>query len=186
MSLKLTADTGKDVGWAESKTFIRQHQSAFPTYWAWLAKVENAYMSGYPLCTRDGWYIWTQNPSILSVKNFPIQGNGASIMRSAIALAHDAGLKILCPLHDAIYIEHNENDEEAKRTLAECMDKAVTQVLGDRIKIRGDEKTITSSDVWVEKKGKAMYESLKQYIADDFLMFDEKSDRAHKSAKRRK
>lgn len=172
LAVKLTADTKREISQIEAKELISLHKQSFSTYWEWLSKIENIYQSLIPICTRDGWYLFLDNPSMPSVKNMPVQGNGAAIMRCAIRRAHDAGLRVLCPLHDAIYIEHDEGDEDAPRLLQECMDAAVEDILGKSIYIRGDSKTLNSSDVWIEKKGKAMYDSLREYIMDDFLIFD--------------
>ena len=45
------------------------------------------------------------NNNSRSVGNCPVQGTGASILRKGIQLCQDAGLKVIFPLHDALYIE---------------------------------------------------------------------------------
>ena len=171
LALKLTADTKREISQIEAKTQIRFHKQVFPQYWEWLTKVENIYQSRIPICTRDGWYLFCDNPSIPSVTNCPVQGNGAAILRRGIFHCHNAGLEVIAPLHDAIYVEHNEKQtKEIRECLSACMDKAVEDILRGAVQIRGDEKTLTSRDVWVEKKGKAIYESLKEFISDETAM----------------
>lgn len=53
----------------------------------------------------DGWYMFGDNDNDRSVANVPIQGEGSCILRKAVALCQDAGLKVIFPLHDALYVE---------------------------------------------------------------------------------
>jgi hypothetical protein len=174
LARKVSADTNREVPVEEAKYLIGTHQQAFPEYWQWLSKIESIYQSGYPLATPDGWYLWCDNPNLLSVRNFPVQGTSASIMRESVDLMHDEDLDVLWPLHDAIAVEHWVWETDAVvEVMRRCMDAGVEKILGSIVKIRTDPKTIKYSDVWVEKKGQKMYDALKEYVFDDFALLDE-------------
>lgn len=84
-------------------------------------------------------------------------------MREAVRLAHERGLRILCPLHDAIYgICRVEEDHE--RILGECMDEAVRLVVGDKLTIRRDLAVHEHGEPWVEEKGAKYLELLGKYL----------------------
>lgn len=40
-----------------------------------------------------------------SVRNFPLQANGAEILRLAILRMHDMGVNVMEPVHDAVMLE---------------------------------------------------------------------------------
>lgn len=79
-----------------------------------------------------GWTMWTDNDNFRSVCNIPIQGLGASIMRKAVKLAYDRGLEVIFTLHDALYIEFDENDWGAMDTLHDCMKEAFIHYFDDK------------------------------------------------------
>ena len=55
--------------------------------------------------TVFGWkYHVTLNPKVRSIRNFPMQANGAEIMRLAVCLGVENGITICCPVHDAVLI----------------------------------------------------------------------------------
>ena len=53
----------------------------------------------------DGFYMFGDNDNERSVVNVNSQGYGSCILRKAIQLCQDDGLKVIMPLHDALYCE---------------------------------------------------------------------------------
>jgi hypothetical protein len=130
-----------------------------------LNRIDNLYGGGTPLRTRDGWVLFTDNPHKLSVRNFPIQGNAASIGRESVCLAWEAGLPVMSPLHDCDYCEFPVADaEEMTRLLLSKMDEAVETILGTTVKIRVDAKQHRRGELWVEGKAKKTIEALSPYL----------------------
>lgn len=167
LSAKLSADTQSLVTFNEAMHLRNQHRHAFRRYWEWLTeiKIRHEDREQHPLFTPDKWVLYYDPVQpITSALNFPTQATSASIMRLAIRKAHQAGLSVLAPLHDAIYIEHDESDTTAPETLSKAMHEAVSEVLFGKIVIRQDAKTIRSEDLWVEPKGKKMLGLLLKYI----------------------
>ncbi len=166
LSAKLSADTQSLVTFNEAMHLRNQHRYAFRRYWEWLTeiKLQHEDHGQHPLHTSDKWVLYrdSQQP-ITSVLNFPTQATSAAILRLAIRKAHRAGLCVLAPLHDAIYIEHDEGDATAPETLSTAMHEAVSEVLPGLV-IRQDAKTLTSEDIWVEPKGRKMLGLLLKYI----------------------
>jgi len=164
LSIKLTADCGRIITEAEAKKLISLHKKTYPRYWVWLDNQEYEYKRNKYLMLKDGWALLPDNDNGLSVKNFPVQGTGAVIMRRAVYLAHRKGLRLLAPLHDAIYAIYNEVTEaDHPRLLSECMQQAVVDVLGD-VEIRQDIDIHDHDHTWVEEKGKKYYDLLNKYL----------------------
>jgi len=165
LSRKLTHDTGRLVDEDEAREMLNYHQDAFPVYWNWLNVLETQYyLRKRPLATRDMWVLWRDNPSALSTTNFPVQGNAAAILRLAVILTVKKMVTTLASLHDAIYIMHKTNDTEPVELTKTAMQEAVRTTLRGKIDIRIDVKSHASHEVWVEKKGEAMYQKFRPYL----------------------
>jgi len=124
LARKLTQDTGRLVEKDEAKELISKFYEAFPDYEAWIEHNEMVYSNQDYLKLADGWYMWGDNDNRRSVGNMPIQGMGACILRKAVQLCQDAGLKVIIPLHDALYIEYESGDLSKLDKFHECMREA--------------------------------------------------------------
>lgn len=117
----LTQELGRDVSEDEADTLIDSFYDTYLRYADWKEEVLDSYqIKGY-LKLPCGWYVWGKNQNDRSVKNFPLQGFGSSIMRKAVALAQDAGLQVPFTLHDAVYIEYDSFDYKAIDVLRQAM-----------------------------------------------------------------
>lgn len=105
LSNKLTADTGIEHTEEEAQELIDTFEDLFPVFTEWKKQVLRDYEDGFAIKTLDGFVMWCDNSNPRSVTNVPIQGAGASIMRKAVDLAVEKGVRIIFTLHDAIYIE---------------------------------------------------------------------------------
>lgn len=125
LSRKLTDDTGKDVSVEQAQDLIDKFESAYPDYTKWIEDIRYTYYY-HSKCIKlaDGWMMFGDNDNKRSVSNVPIQGMGSCIIRKAIKYAQDAGLDVLYPLHDALYIEYDSFDWTAIEKLQESMYKA--------------------------------------------------------------
>jgi DNA polymerase I-like protein with 3'-5' exonuclease and polymerase domains len=163
LSEKLTQDVGRSVPEEEARELIELHQRVFPRFWTWADECLLRYRREGALETKDGWVLFGDNPSALSVRNFLIQATGASIMRLAIILAAEADLDIVSPLHDAVYVVHDDSEHETVEKLKTCMSQAVSAFVD--IDIRLDSTTFSWESPWVEAKGRADYQRFVKYLS---------------------
>ena len=55
--------------------------------------------------TVFGWHVQVgDDPNPRSLRNFPMQANGAEMLRIACCLATERGIKVVAPVHDAVLI----------------------------------------------------------------------------------
>jgi hypothetical protein len=134
LSAKLTNDTGRKWSEDEAQEMIDAFYEAYPD-WAEGNKdiIKEYYNQGF-LKLPDGWYLWGDNDNERSVGNFPIQGRGAAILRKAERLCYERGIKVILPLHDALYIEHDYGDWAAIDTLRECMVEAFCSIFPNKLR----------------------------------------------------
>jgi DNA polymerase-1 len=88
-----------------ARDLLRAHQETYRAFWRWSDGAADHAMSKSSLHTIFGWTIHIgveSNPR--SLRNFPMQGNGAEMLRLACCLATERGIEVCAPVHDAVLI----------------------------------------------------------------------------------
>lgn len=127
LSQKLTSDTGVAVTFEKARELIDKFYKAYPTYSEYLDKFMHFYREKKHQHLVDNWLIFGDNPRPTSVRNFPIQGNAAVIMREAVRLCHVENIDVVFTLHDALYVEISEDQID---NFKHCMKQAFINILG--------------------------------------------------------
>lgn len=110
LATKLTTDTGVFHDKKQAQELINKFHKAYPVYSDWIDSIKFDYSKRRYHKGLDGWTAFGDNDNGRSVSNHPIQKMGGSILRKAIQLSQDARLKVIMPLHDALYIEYDSSD----------------------------------------------------------------------------
>jgi len=85
---------------------LRAHKESYPVYWKWVSALSHHCRAAGYIETVFGWRKYVnESDSDTALQNFPCQANGAEMLRLACTMAHQAGLKIIAPVHDAILLE---------------------------------------------------------------------------------
>lgn len=88
-----------------ARDLLRAHQETYRAFWRWSDAAVDHAMSKSSLHTVFGWTIHIgaeSNPR--SLRNFPMQGNGAEMLRLACCLATERNIEVCAPVHDAVLI----------------------------------------------------------------------------------
>jgi len=90
----------------DAKALLNTHRRLYSDYWNWSENaVSYASLMG-KIHTAFGWTLHvthTTNPRTL--QNFPMQANGAEILRLACCFLCEAGITVCAPIHDAVLVE---------------------------------------------------------------------------------
>lgn len=163
------ASLGQRIGKTAShaRELLRLHKAVYPAFWRWSqAAVDQAILFGR-LQTVFGWTIHTGadvNPR--SLANFPMQGNGAEILRLACSMLTESGITVCAPVHDAVLIEAELRDiDEAVRHARDIMQEASRIVL-DGFTIGTDAKIIAYPDRYMDDRGRRMWEAVRDIIGE--------------------
>ena len=122
---------------------MRAHQDRYRKFWKMADSAVDCAMLGLPIGTVFGWHVRAGSgfssrgrlaiPATApgrSMLNFPMQANGAEMMRLAACLATERGIEVCAPVHDAFLIcapiDRIEADTAAMRA---AMDEAARAVL---------------------------------------------------------
>jgi hypothetical protein len=89
-----------------------------------------------------------------------MQANGAEMLRLAVILAHQRGVQICAPVHDALLIEAPlGNIEDAVATCQQAMAEASELVLPG-FALRTDAKIVRSPDRYTDGRGTKLWSEL--------------------------
>jgi DNA polymerase I len=97
-----------------ARDMIEAYRETFSVFWAWADRVVgHAQLRGY-LTTVKGWPLYLPRADQLgsrdkpitprSLRNFPMQANGAEMLRLACCLATERGIPVCAPVHDAVML----------------------------------------------------------------------------------
>src|SRR5262249_2115565 len=116
--------------------------------------------------TPFGWYM--QCPSNINprtVRNFPIQSNGAEILHVACILAERRGIELVAPIHDAFLAEGPVNEtEELSRALDQLMGDAAAVVLRG-YRLPTDHQIVKPGEHYQDERGAAMWATVTRLVA---------------------
>lgn len=124
LSKNLMAQTGKPYTVEEAQEMLDQLDETYEVFAEFRNETIAAYNDQGYLKLKDGWYMFGDNSNHRSQGNMPVQGAGADIMRRAVKLCTEMGLKVILTLHDALYIECDVNDHTAVDNFIHCMKTA--------------------------------------------------------------
>lgn len=151
---------------AQARELLILHRKTYPRYWAWSDAIETHAMLRGWLQATFGWMVHVgpeANPR--SLRNFPLQANGAEMLRIACCLATEAGIEVCAPIHDALLIEADIT--EIDKVVMQCqafMREASTIVL-DGFALRTDAKIVRFPDRYTDPRGSYMWETVMKLLA---------------------
>ena len=136
-------------GWGDS--FVDSYRSLFSNETECVTKVRQAYSNQKKgVMLQDGWRLGPDDPNILSVSNFPVQGTGSVILRRCCELCDAEGIHIYATLHDAIsFTGKLENMEREIDTARECFRRAAEDILGENLMVIGNPEIIKHDENWI-------------------------------------
>lgn len=153
-----------DISPAHGRELLARHRLAFPGFWKWSDAVQDESMLTGQLQTVFGWKMHTgDEPNPRSLRNFPMQANGAEMMRLACCLAVERGVGVCCPVHDALLIEApiegiDRAVEETRAAMAEASDLVL-----DGFVLRTDAKIVCYPDRFFDERGRLMWEAVSEH-----------------------
>ena len=151
---------------AHARMLLQQHRRTYRTFWTWSDRVWAHALHERRLQTTFGWTIRLgRKINERSVRNFPMQANGAEMMRIACILAVEDGVEVCAPVHDAFLIEANADEiEDAEWRMQAHMAEASRIVL-DGFQLRSDAKRIVHPDRYLDGRGAAMWERVMNLLS---------------------
>jgi len=149
---------------ALARELLDRHHRIYRKFWQWSDGVVAHAMLYGQLYTVFGWTRRAgPNTNARSLRNFPMQANGAEMLRLACCYATERGVRVCAPVHDAILIEAPLDQlDAAVATAQEAMADASNAVLGFRL--RSDVKLVRHPDRYADERGTTMWQTVWELI----------------------
>lgn len=154
---------GKDPSYGQELLYL--HRATYPRFWKWN---DAAVTSAQVRKQIKSVYGWTLNlnhtTNARTLANFPMQANGAEMLRLAIIFAIEKGVKVCAPVHDAILIEAPIADLERNITFTEQAMLQASRFILEGFELRTDVEIVKYPDRYSDDRGKAIWENVVDII----------------------
>lgn len=145
---------------AMARNLLQAHRDAYRTFWRWSQlQVDQAMLTG-AIRTVFGWRLLiSDDANPRSLANFPMQANGAEMMRLACSMATEAGVHVCAPVHDAILVEGpvDEIDHVVRQT--QTIMAEASRIVLDGFELATDAEIVRWPARYMdEKRGRAMWD----------------------------
>jgi hypothetical protein len=149
-----------------ARDLLQAHRQTYARYWRWSDSALDTVMLHNSLRTMFGWRVQLGqvcNPR--SLRNFPMQANGAEMMRLAACLAVERGLEVCAPIHDAFLIAAPlERIEEDVARMRAAMAEASRVVL-DGLELGTDASITRWPHRYMDPRGAVMWRRVTELLA---------------------
>lgn len=143
----------------KARRLLRVHRDTYQTFWRWADAAVNHAVLSNKLESIFGWAIHVQgdfNPRM--IQNFPMQANGAEMLRLGCILALERGVRVLAPVHDAILVEGDSSCiHEVVETTQQALAEA-SQIILDGFPLRSEAEVISYPDRYLDERGTITFE----------------------------
>jgi hypothetical protein len=150
-----------------ARELLRLHRETYSGFWRWSeAAVNHAMLRGW-LRTVFGWTVHVgpqANPR--SLANFPMQANGAEMLRLACCLATEHGVAVCAPIHDALLVEGLTEDIDAAVAITQDAMAEASRVVLSGFELRSDVKIVSHPDRYTDPRGVKMWETVMGILAE--------------------
>ncbi|HKD77836.1 MAG TPA: DNA polymerase, partial [Ktedonobacterales bacterium] len=165
------ARPGPNMPWEMiARDLLAAHRRTFHKFWSWNEHYIDTAMFRHEARAVFGWrasIVGEPNPR--SVANFPMQANGAEMMRIACCLGIERGVEICAPVHDAFLISATiDNIDAAVVTMQEAMAEASRAVL-DGFELGADAKVLRHPDRYMDDRpgSQEMWDRIWQLVRNE-------------------
>lgn len=150
---------------ARARELLNLHRRAYHTFWAWSEDALHQGLLGGRLWTAFGWQLFVDDaPNGRSLCNFPMQANGAEMLRLACIRLIADGVRICAPVHDAILIEAPLADLDDVVDHTQAIMRAASSAVLDGFALESDAKVVRSLQRFMDKRGVSMWNMVMEQL----------------------
>lgn len=149
----------------EAAELIRLHRETYATFWRWV----EANLVNFELTRRISTVFgWAMNAAPdwkpTALLNWPMQSNGAEMLRAACVSMSEAGIGVCAPVHDATLCEGPDSDPQGfAEGVRDHMRRAGRLICGG-MEVRSDVKIIRAGDRYSDERGEGMWRTVMELI----------------------
>lgn len=150
---------------ARARQLLELHQRTYKVFWKWSDSAVDEAVLGGRLWAGFGWQIHTHHEiNDRSIRNFPMQANGAEMLRIACFLLTEAGIRVCAPVHDALLIEAPLDDIDSAVTTTQYLMREASRIVLGGFELGSDVKEIRYPNRYMDKRGLVMWNKVMKLI----------------------
>ena len=148
-----------------ARELLRLHHETYPVFWRWSdAVVDHAMLTG-SLHTAFGWQMRVSAfTNERSLRNFPMQANGAEMLRLACCLATEQGIEVCAPVHDAVLICAPLDRLEAEVARMQQAMAEASRIVLNGFELGTDVHIVRYPDRYMDERGAVMWDRIMDLI----------------------
>ena len=152
----------------EARQLLSAHRRTYPRYWRWNDAAVDFARLHRRLHTVFGWQIQvTSETSRRTLANFPMQSNGAEMLRIACILLTEAGIEVCAPVHDAVLVEAPIDEIEEVAQEAQRLMRQASEIVLDGFPLRTSVAITRYPDRYSDPRGVTMRERVQRPLAEE-------------------
>lgn len=150
-----------------ARELLELHRETYRTFWRWSDQTLDYAMLKGSIHTVFGWRVQVPpNANDRSLRNFPMQANGAEMLRLACCLATERGIDVCAPVHDAVLIsaplDRLESDIEA---MQQAM-RAASRTVLNGFELGTDSTVSHHPERYMDERGKVMWAKVMDLLSE--------------------
>jgi hypothetical protein len=146
---------------------LRLHRETYPAYWRWSEAAMDYARLNRELPTVFGWMLHvTAATKSRTIANFPMQANGAEMLRLACCLATERGVEVCAPVHDALLIEAPLMDLAGRVQQTQAAMEEASAIVLNGFQLRSEAKTVVAPSRYEDEKGARMWNLVWEVVRD--------------------
>ncbi len=150
---------------ARARQLLDLHRRTFPQFWRWSDCAVDEAVLGGRLWAGFGWQIHTREEiNDRSLRNFPMQANGAEMLRIACILLTEAGIRVCAPIHDALLIEAPLDELDHAISTTKSLMREASRIVLDEFELGSDVTEVRYPDRYMDKRGVVMWNKVMNLI----------------------
>ena len=150
---------------ARARQLLALHRQTYRKFWKWSDSAVDEAVLGGRLWAGFGWQIHTRDEiNDRSLRNFPMQANGAEMLRIACILLTEEGVRVCAPVHDALLIEAPLEELDEAIATAKSLMKESSRIVLDDFELGSDVKAFRYPERYMDKRGVVMWNTVMNLI----------------------
>jgi DNA polymerase I len=149
----------------QAQELLDLHRRVYARYWQWSEWMSQTATFAKSIETVFGWPMHvTSRTKPNTVSNFPMQANGAEMLRWACAFATERGVEIHAPVQDALLVGGSIEEIEDVVAVTEHAMAESSRLVLDGFTLRTDPKIVRYPDRYVDERGAGMWDRVMKLL----------------------
>jgi hypothetical protein len=150
-----------------ARNLLGDHRQVFRQFWEWSDAAAHRFNLVGELQAVFGWRLRNgTDKSERTARNFPMQANGAEMMRVASWRMTEGGINVCAPVHDAFLIEAAASEIDQVVEAAQMHMAAASRAVLAGFELRSDAKVYRHPERYSDPRGAHMFEIVTGLLAE--------------------